>query len=145
MNLMHDSYNVIGMDDRRYKFTKKVRLSNPLLINFLFEKGKSITVPPLKVLFVRSDIPGGISLQALFTVSVKKFRRAVDRNRIRRKLKEVYRLNRHLLSDWLDLQDGFSVIVGIIYIGDIPDPPFLQLEKAMITCMERLKKRISQV
>ena len=61
----------------------------------------------------------GIKAQVLISVSKKKFKRAVDRNKIKRLVREAYRLNKHTLYDQLEAK---QLILHINYIAPkIPD------------------------
>ena len=61
-------------------------LKNKIVINELFEKGKYLSNGSVMIKFLESDSNG-----FLFAVSSKKFKRAVDRNRIKRLMKESAR------------------------------------------------------
>lgn len=94
------------------KFTlgKNERLKSRKLIGQLFSEGKSIAVYPYRVLY--SINPGSHSLQAGFTVSSRNFKRAVDRNRIKRLTREAYRLNKNALK-----KDDVVINLFFIYTG----------------------------
>ena len=55
-------------------------------------------------------------VQVLISVSKRHFRHAVDRNRVKRQLREAYRLNKHLLQD--KLEEGRRVVVAFIWLSD---------------------------
>ena len=76
-----------------FSFTKKERLSSRKSISFLFQSGKAVYAPPLKLLFIKAT---GITQPAVATISVPKrlFKRAVDRNLLKRRIREAYRLNK---------------------------------------------------
>lgn len=69
------------------------------LIEELFSKGNSFSHPPIRVTY----LPAESGLQAGVGVSSRNFKKAVDRNRIKRQIREAYRLQkgplRQLLSD----------------------------------------------
>jgi len=114
----------------RYTFTKPERLKNDKEISRLFEEGKSITVFPIRLIYLFSDGDEQEHIKAAFTASKRNFKKAVDRNRIKRLLRESYRLNKPQLYRSLDTK---NYIFMFIYIGkeavemDIINQKMLQL------------------
>src|SRR5579859_6473577 len=72
------------------RLRKAERLSHKKLIQELFDKGSSFYLYPFKVFFLQ----GEKSNRILVSVSKSLFKRAVDRNRIKRRIREGYRLNK---------------------------------------------------
>jgi ribonuclease P protein component len=95
------------------KFTlkKSERLSQEKLIQELFDKGSSFYLYPFKVLFLPSNSPAN---QVMTSVPKSIFKRAVDRNTIKRRIREGYRLNKTKL-----LQDKFFSIAYIYTAKEI--------------------------
>jgi len=98
----------------RYTFTKPERLKNDKEISRLFEEGKSITVFPIRLIYLFCDENEQPYIKAAFTASKRNFKKAVDRNRIKRLLRESYRLNKPQLYKRLDTK---NYIFMFIYIG----------------------------
>ncbi len=80
-----------GMDQR---FPKKEKLKSKKLIDELFANGKSVKAYPLVMIYNESELEKDISLKAGFSVSKKKIKKAVDRNKIKRRMREAYRINK---------------------------------------------------
>lgn len=119
-------------EDIHKKFTKRERLKSKGLIKELFEKGRSVNCFPIRLLYLSNekiDFP-----QVLITVSKKKFKRAVDRNRIRRQIREAYRINKHLM---LNSKFKTPYAIAIIYVSD-KKIPFQELERKLILALQRL-------
>jgi ribonuclease P protein component len=83
----------------KFTFRKEERLSKEKTIKELFEQGSSFYLYPFKVFFMRNPDQGYPFHQILISVSKKNFAKAVDRNLIKRRIREAYRLNKSLLSD----------------------------------------------
>lgn len=98
----------------RYTFPKEERLHHKKLIQELFEKGSSFYLYPFKVAFLPA--PEGIDThQVLFSVSKRRFKHAVDRNLVKRRVREAYRLHKHRLNS--DERPIPPLLVAYIYTG----------------------------
>ena len=103
---------------------KNERLKSRKLIGHLFKEGNSFSIAPLRVLY---SLAGETTspLQAGFSVSSKKFKKAVDRNRIKRLLREAYRQQKHPLKIQLE-ENNKQLAVFFIYTGrEIPEHAFI--------------------
>ena len=79
---------------RKYTFPKDEKLTSEKLIQELFDKGSSFYLYPFKVFFMPHPDPAQLTHQVLISVSKKLFPKAVDRNLIKRRMREAYRLNK---------------------------------------------------
>jgi ribonuclease P protein component len=116
-----------------YSFPKEERLHSKKLITELFSKGSSFNLYPLRFVFIKAAAPTATPPQVLVSVSKRYFKKAVDRNRIKRQLREVYRQHKQLLQT-----DGTHRIqlIGILYIGkDKSDYDLIR--KKLISGLER--------
>lgn len=121
-----------------YRLPKSERLYANKLIKELFNEGSSFFLYPFKVLFyVKGEVEKG-TVQVLFSVSKKKIKKAVGRNLVRRRIKEVYRLNKSLLG-----LSGKQISIGLIYVSsDLMEFAALQLK--MIAILKKLSPLLSQ-
>lgn len=118
-----------------YTFSKKERLNSKISIHRLFEHGSSFFSHPFKVYYhfenvVENKPPSAV----LFSIGKKQFKLAVDRNRVKRLCREVYRLNKSLLIDDLEKKQR-RVEVAFIYVGKtLPDFHDLEakIQKALL-------------
>lgn len=81
----------------RFSLGKNERLSKEIWIQELFEKGSSFYLFPFKVFVLSNPRPETRHHQVLISVSKKNFKRAVDRNLIKRRMRESYRLQKEAL------------------------------------------------
>ena len=105
----------------RYTLSRNEKLKGRKAIEQLFSVGKSFTISPFRLVYFIPEETDGEILQAGFTVSTKYFKKAVDRNRVKRLLREAYRLQKQILTDDLTLTNK-RLRFFIIYTGnELPD------------------------
>lgn len=97
----------------KFTFNKKDRLKSQKLIEKLFLEGKSVTSFPLKLIYLKTEASGGHIIKAGVSVSKRNFKKAVDRNRLKRLLRECYRLNRDTYFN--NISTSYALM--ILYIG----------------------------
>jgi ribonuclease P protein component len=116
--------------EQRFTLSKQKSLKSQKLIDALFKEGHSISDFPIRLVYLPIDFEGNEPFLVGFSVPKRKFKRAVDRNRIKRLLRESFRLQQH------DLKLPQKTIMMWLYTGkDLPD---------YNTIFEAMKKIISQ-
>ena len=81
-----------------FSYPKKEKLKSRTLIDLIFTKGKSVSKYPLRLSFIENqNESGAIVINFGVSVSKKYFKKAVDRNYIKRVLRECYRLNKDII------------------------------------------------
>jgi len=75
-------------------FNKEERLCSRKLIDLLFKDGSSFLLYPFRISYLLIDLPAKFPAQVVINVSKKRFKRAVDRNLIKRRTREAYRLQK---------------------------------------------------
>jgi len=115
------------------KFTLETseKLKSRKQITQLFEEGLSIKEYPIRLRFLKVD-ESDTQCKIAFSVSKRSFKLAVDRNRIKRMMREAYRLNKHILFE--NVADSF--IMMFIYT-DRKEWGYQDLEKKMICLLEK--------
>ncbi|MEM8968328.1 MAG: ribonuclease P protein component [Bacteroidota bacterium] len=97
----------------RKTFPKREKLTHKKLIGKLFHEGQSTVLYPLR--FIYLPVSDQDCHQVLFSVPKRNFKKAVDRNRIKRQMREAYRLHKHLIP--YNPSDKVHFLLGYIYIG----------------------------
>ena len=121
--------------ERSYSFPKEEHLCRKKLIDELFGQGSSFGLYPLRLVWLPAEAPTAAPPQVLVSVSKRNFKRAVDRNYLKRLLREAYRLNKYRLTE---AEGGHLVgLLAIIYTGK-EKKPFTLVEKKLISGLERL-------
>ena len=96
----------------RFTFKKNEHLCGPKAIEALFTKGQLFYTKNCKVIFSLQPENVQSPCQVVFTVPKRSFKRAVDRNLIKRRMKEAYRTNKHTLyADLSEKNAGLHLLI----------------------------------
>lgn len=88
------------MTQKDASFTKGERLCGIKAVSELFSGGRTLNLPPLRIIY--RIVPADENLQpvrVLISVPKRNFKKAVDRNLIRRRIKEAWRMNKTILKE----------------------------------------------
>ena len=121
-----------GDNAKNFSFPQKEKLKSKKLIEQLFEQGKSINNYPLKLVYLKTVFEDNAKIKTGVIAPKKSFKKAVHRNRIKRLLREAYRLNKPLVFN--NIEGGFAFM--ILYLGK--EMPNYQLVNEKMKCL--LKK-----
>lgn len=116
------------------KFTlgKEERLKSRKLIEMLYQEGNSIKAFPLRMVYIQKHHTSNFPVQAGFSVPKRNFKKAVDRNRIKRLMRESYRLNKYIVYD--KVQQPYVFMIS--YIGK-DEESYLQLNEKMKELLQK--------
>ena len=121
-------------------FRKKERIVSNLLIETLFEKGnsQSLNAYPLRAVYVNTGHREGCApVQLLISVPKKKFKHAVDRNRVKRQIREAYRKNKTILEG--AVVEGQMLLIAIIWLSD-KHFATKEVEKRVVSLLKQIAK-----
>ncbi len=122
-------------------YHKKEKLKSRTQLEAIFATGKSFSVFPLKIFFLETDASETACIKAGVGVSARHFKKAVDRNRIKRLLREAYRLEKHTLLHQLEKHEK-KIALFLLYI-DKEMPDYVVLREKMKEGFEKLQSRLS--
>ena len=101
-----------------YRFPKKERLSSKTLWQKVFSEGARLKAYPLVMQYIKCPISENVPVQVGFAVPKRSFRKAVDRNRIKRLMREAYRLEKPGLFN--NIEGSYAFV--FLYLGkEMPD------------------------
>ncbi|MDT3405578.1 ribonuclease P protein component [Mucilaginibacter terrae] len=124
-----------------YTFKKEERLCNKRLLDKLFHSGSSFLCYPFRVSWLQAPEPQQATVQVVFAVAKKRYRRAVDRNLIKRRTREAYRVHKQELLYKPLQEQNKQLILSVNYIGkEIND--FAFMDKKMAKLMVQLCEQV---
>jgi ribonuclease P protein component len=120
-------------------FPNTEKLKSKKLIEQLFTEGKSVSAHPLRLIFIEASFAEDVKLKIGVSVSKRNFKKAVDRNRIKRLLREAQRLQNHSCFNNITTQYAFM----ILYIGN-DKPVYKHLEAKMKLLFEQFLIKVAK-
>ena len=122
-------YIFVGM---RFTLGKEEKLKSRKQIERLFLEGESVKEFPLRLKFLKTDYELKFPFQVTFSVPKRNMKLAVDRIRVKRLLREVYRKNKHILLN----NNSENYVVMFIYT-DKKEWKYEELEMKMISILNK--------
>lgn len=111
---------------RPFKLSKWERICGRTLLEKLFTggKSKSFSVFPLRVVYLLTNQPDGdlqheAPVKMMVSVSKRHFKRAVKRNRVKRQVREAYRLNKEIVVSSMADSPNRQLLLGFIWMSDV--------------------------
>lgn len=124
-------------DAKSFSFPKINRLKSSLLIKEVVQQRQSVFCFPVKCFYQVVEVEDGIAPKIAVLVSKKRFHHAVDRNRVKRLLREAYRLHCHELV----MPDNHTLNMCWMFVG-VEKPTQQQVESAAIQIFQELTSKI---
>ena len=121
----------------KLNFTYQERLRRKKSIEKLFARGQILHLHPVRFVYLANTNSDALP-QVLFAVPKKKIRSAVARNVIKRRMRESYRIHKHILTG--NYLRKVQWLVGCIYIGTIKEGKYQMIEKRMTDMLHHLKE-----
>ena len=117
---------------KQFSFKKEERLAGEKHIKELFEKGSSFHLYPFRILSLPNPDSESKINRILISVSKRNFKRAVDRNLIKRRIREAYRTQKDLIT-------GNSFLLAFVYTAREIES-FQAIRKKLFLVLEKIKK-----
>lgn len=123
--------------ERRNTFGKEEHLCGKTTVDELYKVGESFFLYPFRVVYQKVG-QEPVPVQCLVNAPKRKFKHAVDRNRLKRLMREAYRKNKHKLSDKMESENA-TMHIAFSYASDkIESQAFV--EKRMIQALSKIEK-----
>ena len=123
--------------EKKYSLPQEERLKGKIRIDNLFSNAKGVLSYPYRALFT----PNGSGKDVIMiSIPKRKFKHAVDRNLLRRRTREAYRLNKTILNQ---TESNKGLDIAFLYIGDKKEE-FAYLQKKMCDALNKIATKISE-
>lgn len=124
-----------------YTFRKEERLCSRKHLDLLFKNGSSFLLYPFRVSYLFVEDQTDVQAQVVINVPKKRYKRAVDRNLLKRRIREAYRLNKQeKFYKGLPLDKGL-LLFSIQFVGK-QKYEFTFIEKKLIATFKRFQSLI---
>ena len=140
-NLLTTNQKIFAVK-QRFTFSKNERLSGHKIMAELFAKGNSMVVSPFRLIWMQATLSSASPAQVAFSVPVKNFRLAVDRNRIKRQMREIYRKNK--ASIYSVLQKEKKQCALMIIFTSKTKIPFTEVENKLTITLQRFEEELKK-
>lgn len=127
---------------KRHTLQKHERLKSKKLLDSLFKTGETFTVGPIRVFYRPHQESVDSNLQMVVAVPKRKIKKAVERNRVKRLIREAYRVNNGALKEALEnAPENWSI--GFFYRSS-EIPVFKEVNDKIILSLQRLLQQIKR-
>ena len=130
------------MSAKTYQFTKEERICSDRQIEKLFKEGASFINYPLRILWMETDEGVDVPVKILVSVSKRKVHNAVDRNKVKRLIRESYRLNKAVLYDRM-AASGKCATIAFLWLSNEPGQ-FSRIAEKMHEALEKIARQIEK-
>ncbi len=125
------------------KFNKAERLGGKKQLATLFKNGKAVKAYPFILLYLPASFAETVPGRVAISIPKKRVRKAVNRNRIRRQVREAYRKNKHILKDSLqEVKQQYAML--IIFVGSEDTLESILIHQKITRLLTRLSKDVGQ-
>jgi len=125
---------------KKYTLNSTERIKHRKLIEDIFSTGETVYSGNIRINFIKTEFTDNAIAKVGFSVPKKKFKRAYKRNRLKRIMREVYRLNKPQFYDILT-KKNIKIALLFVYLGDkIED--YSYFEKNILSALDKMIKKI---
>ena len=122
---------------------KQERLKSKKLIEKLYAEGDSVKTFPLRMMYVQTAHTSDFPCQVGVSVAKKNYKLAVDRNRLKRLMRETYRLQKQIVYNNLD--EPYVFMISYIGREEIKyEDLYLKMEKLLTLFIDKVKVKANE-
>jgi ribonuclease P protein component len=120
-------------------FRKEERLRAKKLIESLFNSGNIVTLSPFRIIWKKCELKSKYPVQIAISVPKKNFRKAVQRSRIKRRIREAYRKNKHTIYEIFE-KKHLQIAAMLIYMAS-EELPYAEIEQKISLTLQLLLQK----
>jgi ribonuclease P protein component len=135
-NLLFANFDLTRLKDKK-TFGRYEKLKSTKTIELLFNKGKSVSHNGFTLVYLFTPLTTHYPAQAAFSVPKKCFKHAVDRNRVKRLMREAYRLNKFMLYQKLVDAKTQMALMWVYKGRELPE--YEKVLQSMTYCLGKLQ------
>ena len=124
----------------QFSFAKDEKLCSVKIIESLIQNGNKIINQPFRLVWNYYELPVNVAVQVLFIVPKRNIKLAVTRNRIKRQMREIYRLQKHHISGALSKND--QQVALVLFFNGKKQPSWKEMESKIILLLQRFEETI---
>ena len=131
------------MSAKALTLKKEERISSRTLIEKLFDGGnsRSMTAYPVRIVYLIESQPQEAAVKILVSAPKRNLKRAIDRNRVKRQMREAYRKNKHIVLERIDHTSNTTLALAFIWLDDrLYDST--EVEQRVVSLLERLAEKM---
>ena len=123
-------------------FGKEYKLCSKILIDKLFQEGKRYRNFPFSMSYLQGDFQFSAPFQVLISVPKRQFKRAHDRNYVKRCIREILRKNKDLVQHRQQTDDN-KIMLSIVYTFN-QHITFVEMEQKLVQALKMLSSKLKQ-
>ena len=135
---LNDRFSLRMFVVMKHTLGKEERLKSRKLIGKLYEEGKTLKKFPLKMVYIQTEHTSNYPAQVGVSVPKRNFKKAVDRNRIKRLLRESYRLQKDIV--YTGVNEPYVFMISYLAREEWP---YAAIEEKMRTLLTLFVEKIS--
>lgn len=128
--------------NKKFIFPKKEHLCGEIRIGKLFVEGTAFIVYPLRVVYRISD-ETDVPVKVMVAAPKKRFKSAVKRNRLKRLMRESYRLNKSILIDKC-IEKNINIQIAFNYVADV-ELDFKTIQAKMRSALTKISESVENL
>lgn len=123
-------------------FGKEYKLCSKILIDKLFQEGKRYRNFPFSIAYLQGDFEFSAPFQILISVPKRQFKKAHDRNYIKRCIREILRKNKELITNHQQT-DNNKIVFSVVYNFN-QVITFVEMEQKLVQALKMLSSKLKQ-